>query len=185
MSGPITECHVKESHYFPNRSFRELLFLGPTSSRCRKNEEIDHSKISVFFGSTHIPKGAQDGSGVTLIIPNIGVNYEYWFTEHFALGSYNNIAAVDYHIDSDNYEDIHKVYPVILSAVAIFRPWKNLNLFIGPGVEIDKNNVVFVGRLGVDYSIRVGRSGWFFSPRVIYDNLGTDYSAWTFGLDIG
>jgi hypothetical protein len=87
-----------------------------------------------------------------------------------------------YKINTDNYNDVDKKYPVILSAVGIFRPWKNLNVFLG---ETDKNNTFFVARLGLDYSIRIGRDGWFLSPRFIYDDLAINYSAWTPGLDIG
>jgi hypothetical protein len=159
--------------------------LAQGSTGADRYQTIDQHKLSLFFGSTHIPNGAQDDSGATLIIPNLGINYEYWFDEHFAIGSYNNIHAMSYKINTDNYNDVDKEYPMIFSVVGIFRPWKNLNVVLGPGVEVDKNNTFFVARFGFDYGIRVGRAGWFISPRFLYDNLATDYSAWSFGLDIG
>ena len=152
------------------------------SSKAR--EVVLHHEIDVFLASTHIPKGALDDSGGTLIIPNIGLNYKYWFDERFAIGWYNNIAAITYVVNSDTHQDLNREYPFITSIVGVFRPWKGLHLFAGPGLEIDKNKSLFVFRFGVDYGFSVGND-WYLSPRFMYDVIGSDISAYSLGLSIG
>jgi hypothetical protein len=142
-----------------------------------------HHEIEGFIGSTHVPKGALDDSDATLILPNIGLNYKYWFDEKFAIGWYNNIVALTYTVNSDSQQDLDREYPVTTTIVGIFKPWKNLSLFTGPGLEIDKNKTLFVFRFGVDYSFPLSND-WHLTPRFIYDNLATDIQAYTLGVGV-
>jgi hypothetical protein len=140
-----------------------------------------HHEIEGFIGSTHVPKGALDDSGATLILPNIGLNYKYWFDERFAIGWYNNIVALSYEVNSDSHQDLDRYYPITTSIVGIFKPWKHLTLFTGPGLEVDKNKSLFVFRFGVDYGIPLSND-WYLTPRFIFDNLSGDIQAYTLGI---
>jgi len=142
-----------------------------------------HHEIEGFIGSTHVPKGALDGSDATLILPNIGINYKYWFDERFAIGWYNNIVALTYVIDSDTHQDLDRTYPIVTTIVGVFKLWKNLSFFTGPGLEIDKNKTLFVMRFGVDYGFSLSND-WYLSPRLIFDNLGGDIQAYTLGVGV-
>lgn len=150
----------------------------------KKIEPVLHHEIDGFVGSTHVPEGALDDSNATLIVPNIGLNYKYWFDEHFALGLYNNLVAITYTVNSDNHQDLDRVYPFITTVVGVFKPWKNLSIFAGPGIEIDKNKSLFVLRFGLDYGISLNND-WYLSPRFIFDNVGGDIQAYTLGLSVG
>lgn len=143
-----------------------------------------HHEIDGFVGSAHVPKGALDNSNATLILPNIGLNYKYWFDEKFALGLYNNIVALTYVINSDSHQDLDRNYPITTTIVGIFKLWKNLAIFTGPGLEIDKNKTLLVFRFGVDYGFPLAND-WYLTPRFIFDNLGGDIQAYTLGISAG
>lgn len=144
---------------------------------------ILHHEIEGFVGSTHVPKGALDDSDATLILPNIGLNYKYWFDDHFGIGWYNNIVALTYEINSDSHQDLDRNYPITTTVVGIFKPWKNFSVFTGPGLEIDKNKSLFVFRFGIDYGFSLSND-WYLTPRLIFDNLGGDIQAYTLGIGV-
>lgn len=143
-----------------------------------------HHEIDVFIGSTHVPKGAFKDSDATLVIPNIGINYKFWFDERFAIGWYNNIVALTYVLNSDTNQETEREYPITTTVVGVFRPWKGLHFFAGPGLEFDKNKTYFVARLGIDYAFGLSND-WYLTPRFIFDNIGQDVQAFTLGISIG
>ncbi len=114
------------------------------------------------MGSTHIPKGAIEDSKVTLILTNIGINYKYWVDERFAIGWYNNIVNLTYVINSDTYQEYH----ITTTIVGVFKLWKNLSLFTGPGLEINKRKTLFVFRFGLEYGFPLSND-WYLTPRFI------------------
>ena len=145
---------------------------------------ILHHEIDGFIGNTHVPEGGRTDTNATLILPNIGFNYKYWFDERFAIGWYNNLVVRTFTINSDNHQDLERYYPFIASVVGVFRPWKNLSLFTGPGIEIDKNGSLFAFRIGIDYGFSLSND-WYITPRFIFDSLGGDIEAFTLGVSIG
>ncbi len=145
---------------------------------------ILHYEIDGFIGNTHVPEGGQRDTDGTLILPNIGLNFKYWIDDKFAIGWYNNIVARTFVVNSDSHQDLDREYPFITSFVGIFKPWKNLSFFAGPGVEIEKNQSLFVIRLGIDYAFSLSND-WYISPRFIFDHLGGDIEAYTIGVSIG
>ena len=165
-----------------------FLFINETSfSQVHSSKQqipILHHELEGFVGSTHVPKGTLDNSNSTLVLPNIGFNYKYWFDERFAIGWYNNIVALTYVINSDAHEDLDREYPITSTIVGIFKPWKNLSFFAGPGLEFDQNETLFVMRFGLEYGFSLSND-WFLSPRFIFDNMGGDIQAYTLGIGIG
>lgn len=157
--------------------------LAQRSHSSNMEPQVLNHEIDVFFGNTHIPEASLENSTTTLILPNIGLNYKYWFDDHFGIGSYNNLIVRTFVINSDNYQDLERKYPFITSIVGIFKPWKNLSLYAGPGVQLSKTQSLFVIRLGVDYGINLSNN-WYLSPRFTFDNLGNDIEGYTFGLSV-
>ncbi len=143
-----------------------------------------HHELDGFVGTTHVPKGTLDNSNATLVLPNIGINYKYWFSEKFAIGWYNNIVALTYVLNSDTHQDLDRDYPVTSTIVGVFRPWKKLSFFAGAGLEFDKNESLFVMRFGLEYGFSLSND-WYLSPRFIFDNMGGDIQAYTLGVGIG
>lgn len=163
-------------------NYSNQLFAQMHSSK--QNPVVLHHEIDGFIGSTHVPNGAYQDSDATLVVPNIGLNYKYWFDERFAIGWYNNIVALTYVINSDTNRETDREFPITSTIVGVFRPWKKLHLFAGPGLEFDKNKAYFVARFGIDYAFSLSND-WYLSPRFIFDNLSTEIQAFTLGISVG
>ena len=175
--------------------FRQVLFIilfttgssltyGQQMHSSKIESPLLHHEINGFIGNTHIPEGGRRDTNATLILPNIGFNYKYWFDERFALGWYNNLVVRTYVINSDTHRDLEREYPYLTSLVGVFKPWKNMTLFTGPGIEIDKNHSLFAFRLGIDYGFSLSNE-WFITPRFIFDYFGGDIEAYTLGVSVG
>ncbi|MCG8308343.1 MAG: hypothetical protein MI975_13200 [Cytophagales bacterium] len=143
-----------------------------------------HHEIDGFIGNTHVPEGGRRNTTATLILPNIGFNYKYWFDERFAIGWYNNLVVRTYVVNSDTHQDLDREYPFLTSVVGVLNLWKGLSVFAGPGMEIDKNRTLFAMRFGLDYGFSISND-WYVSPRFIFDHLGGDIEAYTLGIGIG
>ena len=143
-----------------------------------------HHEIDGFIGNTHVPEGGLRDTNATLILPNIGFNYKYWFDERFAIGWYNNLVVRTYVINSDTHQDLERTYPFLTSVVGVFNIWKGLSIFTGPGLEIDENKSFFAFRVGLDYGFSLSND-WYLTPRFIFDSLGGDIEAYSLGISIG
>ena len=164
-----------------------LFAQGVHSSKIE--HQISQHEIDVFIGNTHIPEASLENSTTTLILPNIGLNYRYWFDDHFALGFYNNLIIRTFVINSDSHQDLETAEGTVFRTkldkpiVGIFKPWKNLSLYAGPGIQLSKTQSLFVIRIGMDYGISLSNE-WYLSPRFTFDNLGGDIEGYTFGLGV-
>lgn len=164
----------------------QLPFIGYSQHQSSQKHQapVLHHDIDVYFGSSHIPKGSLDNSNAKLITPNLGINYKYWFDEHFAIGLYTNVVTLNYVINSDSHQDLERTFPVTMTAVGVFRFWKRMSFFAGPGVEFDKSKNLFVIRLGLDYAFNLSND-WHITPRFIFDTLGNEIQVYTIGLSFG
>lgn len=144
---------------------------------------ILHHEIDVFIGNSHIPDATSESSS-TLVLPNIGINYKYWFNERFALGSYNNLVARTFVVNNDEYNDYEIKYPFVTTVVGVFRPWKNLGFFAGPGALISDSGNFFIVRLGLDYEFTLSNN-WYVIPRFMFDSIGGDIESYTLGIAFG
>ena len=140
-----------------------------------------HHEVEIFIGNSHVPEASIEGSSATLVLPNIGINYKYWFDDRFAVGLYNNLVTRTFVINSDTHQDLEQKHPVTTTIVGIFRPWKKFNFFAGPGIMIDEDEGLFVIRLGLDYAFSLSND-WYLSPRFIFDNIGGDIESYTLGV---
>lgn len=147
-------------------------------------EPILHHEIDAFIGNAHIPTATLENSTATVILPNVGLNYKYWFDERFAIGWYNNLLARTFTINSDTNQEVEKKYPFATTIVGVFRPWKKLGFFAGPGLLIDNTGSQFVVRLGLEYGFALSND-WYITPRFMFDSIGGEIESYTLGISIG
>lgn len=147
-------------------------------------EPILHHEIDAFIGNAHIPNATLENSTATVILPNVGLNYKYWFDERFAIGWYNNLVARTFTINSDTNQEVEKKYPFATTIVGVFRPWKKLGFFAGPGLLIDNTGSQFVVRLGLEYGFALSND-WYITPRFMFDSIGGEIESYTLGIAIG
>jgi len=159
--------------------------LGLKAQHEEEHEEFKHHRVALFMGNSHIPAGDPAiGRTGTIIVPTWGLDYEFWFNHQLALGWYSDIEIQSYVINSDNHQDLEREYPIITSVVLVYVPWKTLSIYVGPGLEIERNESFFVTKIGVEYGIELPNH-WDLAPGISYDNKEGEFDAWSFGFSIG
>ena len=163
--------------------FQTQVFADDASTS--ENNEFKKHRISVLWGNTYLPaaKTATDEQSV-LVFPSWGLNYEFWFNKHIAIGWHNEIEMQSYVIEHEGHPDIEREYPFITSVVAIYEPFNRLALFIGPGIEIEANHSFYICKMGVEYVIPLPKS-FDVAFGGSYEIKNKLYDAWTFGITFG
>jgi len=148
-------------------------------------DDFRHHRISPMISHTHIPNGsfaANKPSGI--IVPSWGLNYDFWITPRWAIGSHNDMEIAHYVIEDEHGVEIDRERPIILSVVGIFKPTHHIELLAGFGKEFEKHHNYWVYRFGIEYEFDI-RNHWMLSPSLIFDLKESVYDSWTLGLVIG
>ena len=146
--------------------------------------QFKNHRISAIIGHTFVPNGEPDvGRSGTVIVPSWGLDYEYWFNHKWAIGFHSDLELISYVVDNQERQELERERPVILSLVGLFKPVHQLVVYIGPGIELEKNENFFVFRLGVEYEFEIGHH-WDLSPGFFYDNKEGIFDSWSLGLAV-
>lgn len=165
-----------------------LFFILPFTSfgQDHEGEEFNkHNRVSIVMGHTHIPKGVPSvANGGSIIVPSWGLNYEYWFSQKWALGMHNDMEIATYIIEDNTGGTIERSRPIIVSLLGIYNPWKGLEFLAGFGREFEKHHNFWVYRFGIEYELGIGHH-WDIAPALTFDIKENLYDSWTLGLVIG
>ncbi len=85
-------------------------------------------------------------------------------------------------LDAENIY-IERRYPVLVTADFLWKPVRNLSLFTGPGIELERERNFAVYRLGIEYDGEVTCS-ISFSPIIFYDIRFNAYNSFSMGIGI-
>ena len=143
--------------------------------------EFTHWRAALLLGHTFIPAGESTSH---LAIPSWGFDLEYWVNPKWGIGLHNDLEIQSFIVERENEELLDREYPVVFTIDALFKPWKELVLLIGPGVELEPKENFFLVRFGVEYEFEFGH-GWDISPTIFYDTRQDAYDTWSIALGIG
>ena len=161
-----------------------LLTLGLSSIvwASEPNKHIPHWRGVVQIGHTLIDAHHWNSH---LIIPSIGVDLEYWPTRKLGVGLHSDMEIQSFIIQSTEQEDVQREYPLVNTLDILWKPWKDLVLIAGPGIEFERSKSYALFRLGIEYEIELGHH-WDLSPTLFYDNrFGHEYNTFSLALGIG
>jgi len=118
-----------------------------------EHEEFRHHRIALFTGYTWVPQGDHHGnvSGV-VVVPTLGLDYQYWVSHRFALGVINDFELSTYVIEQSDGSQLTREYAYVGAAVAIWEAVESLAIFAGPGVELEKHENFFVVKVEASMS---------------------------------
>lgn len=161
-----------------------FLFSQNHDTSFDNNENESHFRISAGLAHTYLPEETTDGTQ-NLILPSIALDIEYWFNHRWGIGLHNDLELLNFEIkDNDDQVFIEREFPVLLTFDALWKPYKELVLFVGPGVELEQEKNYFVFRAGCEYEIPFS-SNWDLAPLVFYDMRDGAYNTLTVGLGVG
>lgn len=148
-----------------------------------QHESGHHWRVSAVMSHTMIPTETAEGA-TTLFIPSWGLDLEYWFNEHWAIGLHNDLELETFEVERNNNEFIRRQFPVVVTADALWMPTKRWVLLAGPGLEFDPRNTLKVFRVGVEYEYHLP-DHWDIAPAFYYDFRVNAFDTYSIGVGLG
>lgn len=147
-----------------------------------RTEEDVKNTIVISGGVTYIPEGSPDeeGSVEAHYVPSIGLDYFRRIHKRWEIGIMSDLELNSYHIPE---EGLVRENAFILTGIATFNATSRWNIFLGGGIELEKNEHLSVLRLGTEY-IQPLPKEWFIPFTFLYD-LKEEYSTWTISVGVG
>ncbi|KXX70199.1 hypothetical protein [Flammeovirga sp. SJP92] len=187
--------------FFANQSFAQSHFGSETNEsdhistkttiHHQEEENFKRHKLAIYMGYTYIPQAIPTHEG--LLVPTFGLDYTFRISEKWAVGLINDIEIAQYmvevkngsgHEDHGHLEALEREYAYVGSLVVFYSPWEGWNIGAGPGIEIERNKNLFVGKFIFEKEFKL-HDGWELSPNFQYDIKEKLYDTWTFGVSIG
>ncbi|MEH6705624.1 MAG: hypothetical protein V7691_12575 [Galbibacter orientalis] len=137
-----------------NQSEEELEFNAEEAFE--ESEEFKRNKLALFLGYSWIPQGEDEDTGEkeTIFVPSIGFSYEYWFTEKWGIGTYNDIEIVKYKVEKDDENaELERENALSLAVGAVYEILPKWTAIAGGGLDIDKNETLPILHLATEYVI--------------------------------
>lgn len=167
-----------------------LLWGFSQTIRAQQKEEKEaedklHHRVSLIISHAHIPAGNEvNGSKRVFIAASLGVNYELWFNQHWAVGLHNDITMQSFNVERKNTDEvIAREFPVLTTLVGIYKPAKHWSFFAGPGREFEKNESFNVIKTGIEYGIELPKT-WEIGFGLEYDVKIKGYNTVLIGIGI-
>jgi hypothetical protein len=166
-------------------SFICLQTMAQEKEKEAENTNRLHHRFSLVLAHSHIPSANEvNDQKVAFIAPTIGLNYELWFNNKWAVGLHNDFIVQAFNIETEYDKPvIQREYPILSTVVGIFKPGKHFSFFAGPGVEFEKNEDFKVIKTGIEYGVELPKS-FEFSAGFEYDAKINGYGSWLVGFGI-
>ena len=142
-----------------------------------------HFRISAGLAHTYLSRSTVNGTE-GLYLPTFMFDIEYWFNHKWGIGLHNDLELSTFQVIEEDGLFIEREYPVLFTLDALWKPYKGLVVFLGPGIEIEPSENYFVVRMGCEYEIPFSPH-WDFSPLVYFDMRDAAYDTLTLGLGVG
>jgi len=168
-----------------------ILFTSTVSFAQEEHHEasegsLKRNKAAAVLGYSliHGVQNTQTGKEQYVIAPTFGLDYEYWISHKWAIGTYNEFAHVDIEVETEEHEEfIKRENALLFSVVGIYEAFPRFSIFAGTGVETDPHHTFWIRYIGLEYSF-IRSDDWDVSVNIGYINKDL-YDAVTFGVVIG
>ena len=113
-----------------------------------EGEALKRHRIGLYSGATFVPEGEEGGETKLIVVPTVGLDYDYKFSERFGVGLYNDLQLSSYLVQTFDEGAVERsfAFATVLVAVLEATPW--LEFYAGPGLELEKNENFWVLKLG-------------------------------------
>ena len=168
-------------------AFILIIFSAPAQEAEKKEEEPSQKgthRISLVLGHSHLSQGIQDnGKKGWKAIPSTGVDYDYWISNHWAIGAHTDIMIEDFEVEDHDQAVIERSTPLATVGVVIFKPKEHVSFIGGMGGEFAKEGNFALTRLGIETGWEM-KNHWEFGISLLYDIKWGGYDTWVFGFGI-
>jgi hypothetical protein len=161
------------------RKILPILLLFVLVNMAGQEQKEQKHLLGAGFGFTFVPLGNAFGDtderGV--FTKTVGLDYFYKFHPRWGAG-FLGAVELDHYVVTD--EQVERENAIILTLVGMYSATKYLDLFFGGGVEVEQHDNLAVLRLGLQYSIDVGKH-WALVPKLHFD-FKENYNTWSFAV---
>ncbi|MEM9895327.1 MAG: hypothetical protein AAF789_03065 [Bacteroidota bacterium] len=146
-----------------------------------KKDKHSYWRISPLIGHTYV---ALEQGGEHTPIASWALDLEYWWSERAGLGLHNDLEIESFVVQNEKGEFISRNFPLVTSLDLLTKPWKELVLYAGPGIEFDRNESFILMRVGLEYEFLIDEK-FDLAPTFFYDNRFNAFNTWTFAFGVG
>jgi len=149
-----------------------------------EEQPLRHHRLALFVGYTWVPQGEILGEAPNVVIvPTLGIDYEFWITHRVAVGLVNDFELSSYVVERSDGSLLEREFQYVGAIVGVVEAWRTLSLYAGPGIEADKHETLFLVKVGAEYEFPL-RNNWDISIPLSFD-ITKDYFSVSTGLVIG
>lgn len=135
------------------------------------------NRLTLGLGHTQVSHGEINGDTKWLSITSWSLNYDYWFSNKWAIGLQNDLLVESFTIEDHEGEDIERSYPLAVVPVALFKPGKHFTFIAGVGAEFSEGHNLAMTRLGAEYGSHISKN-WEGGVAVVWDGKWNNYNSW-------
>ena len=160
--------------------FVAQLCFGQETKETKEKET--KNLLTLAFGYTYIPQGAAEGSTEAdgVFIPAIGLDYFRRIHPKWEIGTMIDLELGSYIIAK---RDLNRENALIVVGIAAYNLTDHMTFFGGGGIELEKHENLWIGRLGGEYAFKF-KNDWVIAPGFFYD-LKKGYDSWALSVAFG
>jgi hypothetical protein len=147
------------------------------------NEHKGTSRLTLGLGHTHVSEGKIDGKTEWLALPSWAINFDYWFSNKWAVGLQNDIILESFFIENGDNELLERSYPIASVPVILYKAGNRLTLIAGIGAEFTHEQTLTMTRLGIEYGFHLPNN-WEVGTALVWDNKWDYYNSWGLAITI-
>jgi len=167
-----------------------LLFLLFSSAafaqRVEQTEESNERKhsISALLSHTYVSEAVLESKKSWRALPSIVLDYNYTLSHQWKIGWHNDLIIENFVVERlGGGSEIERKKPLASTIVTGFKPGKHFTYEIGFGGEFEREESLFLTRVGVEYSLEIKENLEFIS-NFIYDFKWNGYNSFSFGVGL-
>lgn len=181
ISKPFFVTEMKR--YLTNLLFLALCFCTILTVSAQEQEapELLKHRIAVYYGNTFVPDAYTRPTADFTSIGQVGLNYEFRFSELFGLGLNGGMELEGYYLDDDRLTERENAMLAVL--LGYFHFGEDFGIYLGPGLELLDGESQLLARVGFQYRFHPGK-GWDITPQMWYD-YKESHQAIVLGIGVG
>jgi hypothetical protein len=148
-----------------------------------------HHTLGFMISHTQVSQGVQaNGNTKWLSLPSWAINYNYKFSQKWAVGLHNDIILEDFvvqeHLKNSGGEEVlERSYPIASAVMASYKPGRHFSFMLGAGGEFSHTGNLFLIRIGAEYGYHISKK-YELNANITNDLKINAYNSWAIGLGV-